>query len=660
MRKEIKDLITISQYFGNNPGFVLAGGGNTSFKDKKHIWVKASGSQLSSITEKGFVKMERKPLFAILEKKYSKDDKKREAKGLEDILSARVKGEYHKRPSVETVMHNLLPQKYVIHTHPNLINALSSAKDAEKHCKKIFGKDAIWCEIVKPGLCLSVTLNEKITEYQNTYKKDPKIIIMQNHGLVVAADTLDQLKKISSNVMKKVSKAVKTKAAEKPVKIDRARAAQLAPAIRMLNLQASGGSASICTFASNKLISDFVKTKSDFGKLKRPFNPDQIVYCGDEPLYVSAKKDIEAQYVELINSFSSYIEKKKKAPRIIAVQNLGIFAVGSSKKEADIRQEIFRDAMLICRLSKSFGGPNYLSPSFVNFINNWEAEHYRQKLLKSADQNIMKEKIIIVTGSAQGFGKGIAEELAGMEANVIISDLNEEAALENAEELSDAHGKGKALAVKTDVGSENSVKNLIEETVLNYGGLDAFISNAGVLIAGGLEEMDVKSFEFMTKINYTAFFICSKYGSVPMKIQNRFNPEYFADIIQVNSKSGLTGSKNNFAYAGSKFGSIGLVQSFALELTDWNIKVNAVCPGNFFGGPLWADPTRGLFVQYLNTGKVPGAKNIDDVKKFYESKVPMNRGCEVLDVVRAIKYIVEQKYETGQALPVTGGQSMLK
>ena len=94
-------------------------------------------------------------------------------------------------------------------------------------------------------------------------------------------------------------------------------------------------------------------------------------------------------------------------------------------------------------------------------------------------------------------------------------------------------------------------------------------------------------------------------------------------------------------------------------MVEYGIKVNAVCPGNFFDGPLWSDPEKGLFVQYLRTGKVPGAKTIADVKKFYEAKVPMNRGCYGEDVIRAVYYLVEQAYETGQALPVTGGQVML-
>ncbi|GAI66081.1 unnamed protein product [marine sediment metagenome] len=93
---------------------------------------------------------------------------------------------------------------------------------------------------------------------------------------------------------------------------------------------------------------------------------------------------------------------------------------------------------------------------------------------------------------------------------------------------------------------------------------------------------------------------------------------------------------------------------------EYNIKVNAVCPGNFFEGPLWSDPEEGLFIQYLRSNKVPGARTIKDVRKFYESKIPMKRGCQIEDIAKAIFYIIDQKYETGQVIPVTGGQIMLR
>ena len=213
--------------------------------------------------------------------------------------------------------------------------------------------------------------------------------------------------------------------------------------------------------------------------------------------------------------------------------------------------------------------------------------------------------------------------------------------------------------MKVDVSDAASVENMVAVATKYFGGLDIFISNAGVLRAGGLDEMTPENFTFMTDVNYKGYFLCAKYSSAVMKIQSKYRKNYFTDIIQINSKSGLKGSNKNFGYAGGKFGGIGLTQSFAMELMPYRIKVNAVCPGNFFEGPLWSDPEKGLFVQYLKAGKVQGAKTIEDVKAFYESQVPAGRGCRVMDVFRAILYIIEQEYETGQAVPVTGGQIML-
>ncbi len=278
---------------------------------------------------------------------------------------------------------------------------------------------------------------------------------------------------------------------------------------------------------------------------------------------------------------------------------------------------------------------------------------------EKTNQGRAEGKTAIITGGAQGFGGGLVECFIKDGGNVVIADLNEQKGLEYADELNKKAGSNKAIFVKVDVSDPVSVENLIFQTVCEFGGFDVFISNAGVLRAGGLEEMSPEDFEFMTKVNYTGYFNCAKYASPVLKLQTAYKTGYFADIIQINSKSGLKGSNRNFAYAGGKFGGIGLTQSFALELMPSRVKVNSICPGNFFDGPLWSDPEKGLFVQYLKAGKVKGAKSIDDVKAFYEAQVPAGRGCTVIDVMRAVFYVMEQEYETGQAIPVTGGQEML-
>ncbi len=267
-------------------------------------------------------------------------------------------------------------------------------------------------------------------------------------------------------------------------------------------------------------------------------------------------------------------------------------------------------------------------------------------------------KIAVVTGSAQGFGAHIAEYLCSQGARVALADMNYGGVCERAEFLSKTYDIP-TLPIMANVSDEASVRDMIQKVVLSFGGLDIFINNAGIVRAGSLEEMTKENFELVTSVDYTAYFLCVKYAAEPMKIQRACAQNYMADIIEINSKSGLEGSNKNFAYAGAKFGGIGLTQSFALELAPFGIKVNAICPGNFLDGPLWSDPDRGLFVQYLKAGKVPGAKTVADVRAAYEAKVPLGRGCRAEDVNRAIAYIIEQKYETGQALPVTGGQTML-
>ena len=307
------------------------------------------------------------------------------------------------------------------------------------------------------------------------------------------------------------------------------------------------------------------------------------------------------------------------------------------------------------------GGISYLTDRERVFIEDWEVESYRRSVsLTSVSGGRLRGKVAVVTGAAQGFGLEIAQGLIAEGACVALADVNEAGVTKAVGELTTGRTPGSAIAVAMNVTDSASIEQAIDQIVRIYGGFDIFISNAGVLRAESVKTQSESDFDFVTDVNYKGYFLCVKAAAPILAAQHLADPSYFSDIIQINSKSGLAGSKRNFAYAGSKFGGIGLTQSFALELIEDGIKVNAVCPGNFLDGPLWSDPEKGLFVQYLRTGKVPGAQTIADVKHAYEAKVPMGRGCQTADVLKAILYLIEQRYETGQALPVTGGQEMLR
>ena len=447
--------------------------------------------------------------------------------------------------------------------------------------------------------------------------------------------------------MSTVMDRINDKISFKPVPYSREDVIRIAPALRMLLRK---NETSIVVFKTNDLVSQYIEDGKEFYSIFSPIKNNQILNKILIPAYIVKYKDIDKQYRVIKEELN-----RRMDINIITIQDTGVFSWGGTKVAADKRMALFLDLVKVKKYSSLNNKINFSE------IENTLFQSYGKVVLESqrVEKNL-SEKIAIVTGAAQGFGKGIAESLAKEGANVILADLNEDMARKNASKLNREYGQGKFLALEVDVANEDYVKNMICETVAEYGGIDIFISNAGVLKAGSLESMDLESFELSTKVNYTAFFLCTKYASEPMKIQYRFNQDYFSDIIQINSKSGLEGSKKNFAYAGSKFGGIGLTQSFALELMEYNIKVNAVCPGNFFEGPLWSDPEEGLFIQYLRSNKVPGARTIKDVRKFYESKIPMKRGCQIEDIAKAIFYIIDQKYETGQVIPVTGGQIMLK
>jgi sorbitol-6-phosphate 2-dehydrogenase len=190
--------------------------------------------------------------------------------------------------------------------------------------------------------------------------------------------------------------------------------------------------------------------------------------------------------------------------------------------------------------------------------------------------------------------------------------------------------------------------------VREFGRVDVVVANAGILIAEPIADADAEKWRAVMNVNLFGYFLVTKHACRIMQQQRS------GSIININSKSGKKGSAANSAYAASKFGGVGHTQSVALEMAPFNVRCNAICPGNLLDSPLWMDPEKGLFVQYLRAGKVAGAKSIEDVRQAYINQVPMKRGCSCDDVCNAVVFLAsdQSSYITGIALSVTGGQEM--
>ncbi len=363
----LQQLVNFSNLYGSNEELVLAGGGNTSAKDGDIMYIKGSGTRLATITPDGFVKMSRSKLAEIFTKKYPDNDKEREALSLADLMAAKLPGQENKRPSVETTLHSLFPQKFVLHLHPAMVNGISCAVDGEEWTKRLFGDSVLWVAPCKPGYTLAKICYDTLKEHKEKTGFDAQMLLLANHGIFIADDTVDGLEEKLFSVMSKIRGEISSEVDLSVGDFDGKKAQTV-----FNSMVDFFGENSIITYEPSQESLKYAENEESFNKIYKPFNPDQIVYCKPYPLYIENAEEIP----EKVNA---YKEANGFLPKIIFVKNCGIYGVDYTEKGSETAVALFNDAMKIASYTQNFGGASPLPEALTDFIVNWEAESYRSK-----------------------------------------------------------------------------------------------------------------------------------------------------------------------------------------------------------------------------------------------------------------------------------------
>jgi NAD(P)-dependent dehydrogenase (short-subunit alcohol dehydrogenase family)/rhamnose utilization protein RhaD (predicted bifunctional aldolase and dehydrogenase) len=645
-------LIKISNKVGVDPNLVQGGGGNTSVKteDGKYMYIKASGTALKDMNaEKGWRRVCVDDLIALVNdaKLANLEMVKRETQVVArlDFCCDDHFGSGF-RPSVEAPLHAIL-DSCVIHLHPNAVGAFVNSKDGQKKIDKLFADykcPPLWVPYVDPGFTLSRTVFKLVQQYQTQYGKMPAIVFLEKHGLFVSAKKPAEALNIVKDVIDRCSQKLKSLNITPAAQCDKQAVRSASLTIRKAVYNATGQYFPV-SFSNNSLIKQF-SNRSDAAKLLNgAITPDELVYANGPAVYlekVDAKK--------ITAKLTAQIEKGEKVSRSFLVKDLGLFIAADSSTTPVIEQ-VCCSSLFIRSNAAGMGGLTTLSKRQADFINNWEAEAFRQKQYAGSSSADLKNRVAVVTGAGSGLGRSIAIGLANSGAIVALADIDVEAAQKTAETIKAQLPHVSVMAIKCNVTNEADVESGFAAILDCWGGVDIIVNAAGIAPAYALVDLPVDKWRLALEINLTGYFIMAKIASRIMIAQG-----IGGSIVNLSSKSGIDASKNNTPYNATKSGELHMARGWAMELGQSGIRVNCVCPGNVFEGSKIWNP------EYIKVcAKKYGIKP-EEVIPYYVDKTMLKREIKGSDIANAVVFLCSEKSRmvTGQTLVVDAGQAMVR
>ena len=343
-------------------------------------------------------------------------------------------------------------------------------------------------------------------------------------------------------------------------------------------------------------------------------------------------------------------QRGKKLSVAFLVKDVGLFVAGTEKIAPTVR-DIVLYSIFIRTNAHRMGGILTLNKRQEDFINNWESEAFRKKLVGGGGPGQLHNRIAVVTGAGSGLGRGIAVGLARAGAMVALADIDEDAALQTARLIEEELPRCQTMVLPCNVTSEGSVRKAFEALLAHWGGVDILVNAAGLAPPFGLVDMPADQWRMALEVNLTGYFLMAQ-ATARLLIAQGIG----GSIINLSSKSGLEASRNNTAYCATKAGELHMARGWALELGEHGIRVNCVAPGNVFEGSKIWNP------EYIKVCARKYGIKPEEVIPYYVDKTTLKREIKGQDIADAVVFLTSDKARTvtGQVLVADAGQVMVR